>query len=171
MFDAGMLRAILHEINEYIGDGARVEKVYQPVRDEIDLLIHSAKAKSSRRLCINAGSNSPRISLSDIAKENPPSAPMFCMLLRKHLAGARLVRAEQLGFERAARLCFDCYDEMGYETFVIPDNIGGRFSVLTAVGLLPIAAAGIDIDKLMKGAKQAQDKYSDPDLQYNECYK
>ena len=62
-------------------------------------------------------------------------------------------------------------NEEKYETFVIPDNIGGRFSVLTAVGLLPIAAAGIDIDKLMKGAKAAQDKYADPDLQYNECYK
>lgn len=126
MFDAGMLRAILNEINEYIGDGARVEKVYQPVRDEIDLLIHSTKARSSRRLCINAGSNSPRISLSDIAKENPQTAPMFCMLLRKHLAGARLVRAEQLGFERAARLCFDCYDEMGYETkrYIIAEVMG-----------------------------------------------
>ena len=52
-------------------------------------------------------------------------------------------------------------DEEKYETFVIPDNVGGRFSVLTAVGLLPIAAAGIDIDKLMKGAKIAQDKYAE----------
>ena len=62
-------------------------------------------------------------------------------------------------------------DNEKYETFVIPDNIGGRFSVLTAVGLLPIATAGVDIDKLMKGAKAAQDKYSDPDLKYNDCYK
>lgn len=61
--------------------------------------------------------------------------------------------------------------EEGYETFVIPDNIGGRFSVLTAVGLLPIAVAGIDIDKLMEGAKKAQDRYSDPDIKYNDCYK
>lgn len=62
-------------------------------------------------------------------------------------------------------------DEEGYETFVIPDNIGGRYSVLTAVGLLPIAVAGIDIDKLMQGAKEAQGKYSDDSLKYNECYK
>ena len=62
-------------------------------------------------------------------------------------------------------------NEEKYETFVIPDNVGGRFSVLTAVGLLPIAAAGIDIDKLMKGAKNAQDKYSDEDVKYNDCYK
>jgi glucose-6-phosphate isomerase len=62
-------------------------------------------------------------------------------------------------------------EEEGYETFVIPDNIGGRYSVLTAVGLLPIAVAGINIEKLMQGAKQAQDKYSDSNLKYNECYK
>ncbi len=61
-------------------------------------------------------------------------------------------------------------DNEGYETFVIPDNVGGRYSVLTAVGLLPIAAAGIDIDKLIIGAKMAQDKYSDKSLKYNTCY-
>ena len=62
-------------------------------------------------------------------------------------------------------------EEEGYETFVIPDNIGGRYSVLTPVGLLPIATAGIDIDKLMQGARFAQEKYNDPNLKYNDCYK
>ena len=61
-------------------------------------------------------------------------------------------------------------NEEGYETFIVPDNIGGRYSVLTAVGLLPIAVAGINIDNLMQGAKDAQDKYSDSDIKYNECY-
>ena len=61
-------------------------------------------------------------------------------------------------------------DSEGYEEFVIPDNIGGRFSVLTAVGLLPIATAGIDIDKLMEGAKNAQERFDDPNLKYNICY-
>ena len=59
----------------------------------------------------------------------------------------------------------------GYERFIIPDNVGGRYSVLTAVGLLPIATAGIDIEKLMYGARIAQEKYSDSDLKYNECYR
>ena len=58
----------------------------------------------------------------------------------------------------------------GYETFVIPNNVGGRFSVLTPVGLLPIAASGIDIDELMDGAIESEDKYSDSSLEYNECY-
>ncbi len=62
-------------------------------------------------------------------------------------------------------------NEEKYETFVIPDNIGGRYSVLTAVGLLPIATAGVDIDKLMLGARNAQKKYSDANLKYNDCYK
>lgn len=60
--------------------------------------------------------------------------------------------------------------EEEYETFVIPDNVGGRYSVLTAVGLLPIAVAGINIDKLMSGARFAKEKYSDSNVKYNECY-
>ena len=62
-------------------------------------------------------------------------------------------------------------DEEDYETFVIPNNIGGRYSVLTPVGLLPIAVAGIDIDKIMEGARFAQEKYADSSLKYNDCYK
>ena len=61
-------------------------------------------------------------------------------------------------------------DKEGYEKFVVPDNVGGRYSVLTAVGLLPIAVAGIDIEKLMEGARNAQQRYDDPSLKYNECY-
>jgi len=62
-------------------------------------------------------------------------------------------------------------DQEGYEKFVIPDNIGGRYSVLTAVGLLPIAVAGLNIDRLMDGARIACEKYNDHNLKYNECYK
>ncbi len=62
-------------------------------------------------------------------------------------------------------------DAKGYETFVIPDDVGGRFSVLTAVGLLPIAVAGCDIDALMNGAKAAMDDFADPDIAKNDCYK
>ncbi|MFS0780279.1 glucose-6-phosphate isomerase [Bacillus sp. 1P06AnD] len=61
-------------------------------------------------------------------------------------------------------------DEEGYETFVIPDDVGGRYSVLTAVGLLPIAVAGLNIDEMMKGAAAAAAKYNDPSLKTNESY-
>ncbi|MEA4825357.1 MAG: glucose-6-phosphate isomerase [Clostridium sp.] len=59
----------------------------------------------------------------------------------------------------------------GYETFIIPDDVGGRFSVLTAVGLLPIAAAGINIDEMMKGAAAAREEYRIPDLNKNQAYR
>ncbi len=62
-------------------------------------------------------------------------------------------------------------DREGYETFVVPDDVGGRYSVLTAVGLLPIAVAGCDIDALMQGAKKAQDEFDNPDMFTNDCYK
>jgi len=58
----------------------------------------------------------------------------------------------------------------GYESFIIPDDVGGRYSVLTAVGLLPIAVAGIDIDAMMKGAADASVQYSNPNLAENEAY-
>lgn len=62
-------------------------------------------------------------------------------------------------------------DSNGYETFVVPDDVGGRFSVLTAVGLLPIAVAGIDIDELMAGAKDAQDSFCSSNLEENDVLK
>ncbi|MDI7743400.1 glucose-6-phosphate isomerase [Lysinibacillus fusiformis] len=61
-------------------------------------------------------------------------------------------------------------DDEGYETFVIPDDVGGRYSVLTAVGLLPIAVAGLDVDQIMAGAAAAAQKYNNPDLMTNDCY-
>ena len=62
-------------------------------------------------------------------------------------------------------------DKEGYETFVVPDDVGGRYSVLTAVGLLPIAAAGIDIDALMEGAATARAELMSTDIDENDCYK
>lgn len=62
-------------------------------------------------------------------------------------------------------------DKIGYETFVVPDDVGGRFSVLTAVGLLPIAVAGVDLDELMKGAQDAKAEYATKAFAENECLK
>src|SRR5699024_5446091 len=61
-------------------------------------------------------------------------------------------------------------DNEGYETFVIPDEVGGRYSVLTAVGLLPISVSGINIDKLMEGALDAMVEYNNDNLEENYCY-
>ncbi len=112
-FDAGMLSCMTWEILKE-SKGARIEKVYQPDRDEIHIQIRSLHG--GKRLLINAGSNNPRIGFTEISKENPQNPPMFCVLLRKHLQGARLADIEQLGFERAVLLSFDTRDEMGFDT-------------------------------------------------------
>ncbi len=127
-FDAGMLACTLHEIREE-SLGARVEKVYQPERDEIILQIRSKSG--GRRLLINAGANNPRIGFTTEQKENPQNPPMLCMLLRKHLNGAKLVSVEQAGFERVATLGFETRDEMGYEcTMYLIAEVMGKYSNL-----------------------------------------
>ncbi len=73
--------------------------------------------------------------------------------------------------DRAKGTLKELSDKKGYQTFVVPDDVGGRFSVLTAVGLLPIACAGCDIDALMNGAAAAREAYSVCDLSKNDCYK
>ena len=111
-FDACLLSALIKEIN-MIAAGGRIEKIYQPERDEIILQMRTYEG--GKRLLINAGSSCPRMGFTEVAKENPMQAPMFCMLLRKHLTGALLSSVEQIGFDRVAKLTFDTRDEMGFE--------------------------------------------------------
>lgn len=110
-FDAGMLACVISEIKK-TALGARIEKVFQPERDEIVLQMRSFEG--GRRLLINAGSNTPRIGFTETQKENPMTPPMLCMLLRKHLQGAKLAAITQEGFERVVRLTFETRDEMGF---------------------------------------------------------
>lgn len=112
-FDAGMLACTLSEIRK-TAVGARVERVFMPARDEI--LLSLRLPDGGKRLLINAGANHPRVGFSEIPRENPPVPPMLCMLLRKHLQGAKLSGVRQLGFERVAVLEFDARDEMGFST-------------------------------------------------------
>ena len=112
-FDAGILRAVLRETEKLALDG-RVDKIYQPERDEIVFVIRAAGTE--RRLLINAGSSCPRMNITTLKPENPTTPPMFCMMLRKHFAGARLVGVSQPGFERVARLTFECHDDLGFNT-------------------------------------------------------
>ncbi len=112
-FDAGFLRAVTYELNDRLAD-AKVEKITQPSQDEVDIAFR--RYGKTERLCIRAGSNMPRLSLTNVTRENPATPPMFCMLLRKHLGGAKLIRAEQIGYERIVRLTFSAYDEMGFAT-------------------------------------------------------
>lgn len=110
-YDACMMRAVLNEIEAQFID-AKVERVLQPQADELDLVLHAKSG--NKRLVFNVGPNAPRMQLSDQSKENPLKAPMFCMQMRKHLGGARLIRTEQPSFDRIAFFYFSAYDEMGY---------------------------------------------------------
>jgi len=112
-FDACMMRAVLTDISARFPD-AKIEKVLQPQNDEIDLVIHSGR--NNGRLIFNVGPNAPRLQLSSVAKENPLKAPMFCMFLRKHIIGARIIGIEQPNFDRIAIFRLSCYDEMGFPT-------------------------------------------------------
>lgn len=129
-FDAGMLAAVLWEINAFCGaQGARVDKVLMPQKDEVVLVLHAGRETKRLLLCVSG--NAPRLTFTAIAKENPASPPMFCMLLRKYLVGATLRGVRQEGFERVARLCFASRDEMGFasDKFLIAE-IMGKYSNL-----------------------------------------
>ncbi|MBQ7346455.1 MAG: NFACT family protein [Clostridia bacterium] len=127
-FDAGMLACVVDEIRK-TALGARIEKVFMPERDEIVLQMRSFEG--GKRLLINAGSNTPRIGFTSAQKENPATPPMLCMLLRKHLQGAKLSDVRQAGFERVAVLEFETRDEMGFAcTRRLYAEIMGKYSNL-----------------------------------------
>ena len=95
---------------------------------------------------------------------------MFRKLLEERYGEEEAAKRIYCTTDKARGTLKQLADEKGYECFVIPDDVGGRFSVLTAVGLLPIAAAGADIDKLMKGAADARKDYGIADMDKNPCY-
>ena len=109
-FDAYFLTAVLQEIRDK-ATGARIEKIHQPSRDTVLLLL---KCQGGReKLLLAANPASPRLHLTNESPENPAEPPMFCMLLRKHLSGARLSSVTQPPMERLAVFTFDCIDELG----------------------------------------------------------
>ena len=109
-FDAFFLTAVLNEIREKTA-GGRVEKIHQPSRDTV--ILHLKCQEGRQKLMIVASPAAPRLHLTEANPENPAQPPMFCMLLRKHLSGARLREISQLPMERCASFTFDCIDEMG----------------------------------------------------------
>ena len=109
-FDAVFLSAVVEEL-EPVLTGSRIDKVQMPSRDLVVLQFHGSKGNG--RLLLSASSNSPRLHLTAAALENPAQPPMFCMLLRKHLSGGRIVSVTQPPMERLVDICLDCTDEMG----------------------------------------------------------
>ena len=117
-----------------------------------------------------------RVSINVISKSGTTTEPaiafrVFRDYLEKTVGTEEARRRIYVTTDKARGTLKGLADREGYETFVVPDDVGGRFSVLTAVGLLPIAVAGCDIAKLMEGAAEAQEKLADPSLETNDCYK
>lgn len=110
-FDAFYLKFTLEEIREKCL-GGRVEKIFQPSRDSLVMLIKGNAGRE--KLLIVANPTAPRLHLTTASPENPAEPPMFCMLLRKHLSGARLASISQPPMERLAVFTFDSTDEMGF---------------------------------------------------------
>ncbi len=116
------------------------------------------------------------VSVNIISKSGTTTEPaiafrVFRKLLEEKYGKAEAAKRIYCTTDRARGTLKQLADAEGYECFVIPDDVGGRFSVLTAVGLLPIAAAGADIDKLMEGAAAAMKEYNTPDMAKNDCYR
>ena len=115
------------------------------------------------------------ISVNVISKSGTTTEPALAFRVFKKLVEDKYGKEEAKNHifattDKAKGTLKELSDTEGYETFVVPDDVGGRFSVLTAVGLLPIAVAGCDIDKLMEGAAKAQADFT-ADFDNNDCYK
>ncbi|MDY5611672.1 Rqc2 family fibronectin-binding protein [Dysosmobacter sp.] len=118
--DAICLQAVVEELRPQLLN-LRIDKVQQPARDQVILLL-----RGNKRLLLNAGANAPRIQLTEVPRDNPAEPPMFCMLLRKHLVGARVADITQPPLERLVRMELDITDDFGQP--------GKRTLVLEAMG-------------------------------------
>jgi len=111
-FDGATLASVVHEISCL--EGGRIDKIAQPEVDEI--VLHIRAKGINHKLLLTANSNAPRLGFTFVAKAAPLTAPMFCMVLRKHLSGGRVVRICHPDFERIVEIHVDAMDEMGDRT-------------------------------------------------------
>jgi len=111
--DALCLSGLVHELNTTL-TGAKIDKIHQPGRDEVVIALRSQNG--SVKLLLSANPAHPRPQLTQISRENPDTPPMFCMLLRKHLTGGRILEIVQAPLERVVTFRFETFDELGDRT-------------------------------------------------------
>lgn len=133
--------------------------------------ISSAALNELVTLCEGKDFSVNVISKSGTTTEPAISFRIFRELLEKKYGKEEAAKRIYVTTDKAKGTLKALSDEQGYETFVVPDDVGGRYSVLTAVGLLPIAAAGIDIAKMMQGAADARAAFASDELSKNDCAK
>ncbi len=128
--DALCLSGLVHELDQTV-TGGKIDKIYQPGRDEILLAVRTP-AHGNVRLLLSANPNHPRPQLTQISRENPDTPPMFCMLLRKHLSGARLLAVEQPPLERVVIFTLEALNELGdrVERRLALEAIGRRSNLI-----------------------------------------
>ena len=163
-FDAFFLSAVLGEVREKC-IGARIDKIHQPSRDTLIIHMHSREHRT--RLLFAANPTAPRLHLTTSSPENPAEPPMFCMLLRKHLMGAKLAEISQPPMERAATFTFDCTDEMGFpvQKKLVAELMGRTCNLylLSPEGRILDCLRRIGLDESAKRAALPGLMYQEPD--------
>ena len=165
----------------YLGARAAIEFIKSPNYNALpkktpDIYFTGNSISSSAlaellQLCEGKEVSINRISKSGTTTEPAIAFRVFRGLLEKKYGKEGAAKRIYCTTDRAKGTLKQLADKEGYETFVVPDDVGGRYSVLTAVGLLPIAVSGADIGRLMQGAAKAREELSCPDLEKNDCYR
>ena len=128
--DALCLSGLVHELDQTV-TGGKIDKIYQPGRDEVILALRTP-AQGNVRLLLSANPSHPRPQLTQLIRENPDTPPMFCMLLRKHLSGARILSVAQPPLERVVILTLEALNELGdrVERRLVLEAIGRRSNLI-----------------------------------------
>ena len=159
--DAVCLTALVRELEPSLV-GAKVDKIYQPARDEVILALRGREGNV--KLLLTANPAHPRIQLTTLSRENPATPPMFCMLLRKHLTGGRILSVTQPSMERVVDLELEVLDELGVRSV--------RHLILEAMGrhsnLVLTSSEGRIVDCLRRvDAEMSQQRQVLPGLFYH----
>lgn len=109
-FDGLVVRALTQELSDLLV-GGRINKIYQPLKQEVHMIIRCLG--ENHRLLISVAADQARFHLTKSSKENPQKAPLFCMVLRKHLEGGKIISIEQLSLDRIVKIKIEAYDELG----------------------------------------------------------
>ena len=127
-FDGGYLHKISQEISALTG--ARIDKISQPGKELVMLTLRATGV--NKKLLLSADATAPKIHFTTQSLENPKAAPMFCMLLRKHLGSGKLLCVEQQGLDRVLRLVFETVNELGdkVETSLVCEIMGRHSNII-----------------------------------------
>ena len=151
--DASAVRCLINEIAPLIRNG-RIDKIHQPEKDEI--IIHIRTFENKYKLLVSASPANPRLHFTEHSKSNPKTAPMFCMLLRKHIGSAKITDICQESFERIVKISFESYDELGDLTqkHLIIEIMGRHSNIILTDNNMKIIDAIKHIDYTVSSVRQ-----------------